>query len=278
MYLATEISFPSWWANESNLIVIDCGIDESVRSNNKLLVVSAIIGQTSTMRKFANAWAKDLQDFNVDFFHAKDHWNRRAKPYHGLSMTKRSKLLKRLIGHIHKYVEVGISVAVNVDEYERITTPRFRSNWGAPFAFSIQMLMVLAHLDLKDRNRDREKANVLVEQGAHIHQALEIIGKAKHSPYAFVRIASAGWGEKTGNPILQAADLLAYSWGEYLTTNRNSSFMQGLAERKPHRFPCLPLNTDLVERLKSDINAHIERRRKLRPGLKVLLRMPEQKA
>ncbi|MGI0134574.1 MAG: DUF3800 domain-containing protein [Candidatus Micrarchaeaceae archaeon] len=243
-------------------------------------MVSAIIGQTSAMQKFAKAWQKDLDENHVDFFHATEHWNKRAKPYHGLSMTTRSDLLSRLVKHIDKYVEVGISVAVDAKEYESITSPRFRSNWGAPFAIAIQYMMMLIHVDLKNRGRDHEYANILIEQGTHIHQALEIIDKSRNSGHGFVKVASVGHGPKAYNPILQAADLLAYAWGENLSTGK-SRMLTDVAMKRPDRFPCLPINDKLVKDLKQDIDADIKKRRNMKnaqrldAGLKPFLKTPD---
>ncbi len=254
--------FPSQWDSKKHLVVIDCGIDESRRSGEQLLVVSALIGQTSLMGKLAKAWKSDLATERVDFFHAKEHWNLRAKPYRGLSNSKRRALLSRLTGHIHKYAEMGLSVVIDVEEYERITSPRFRSNWGAPYAFAVQMLMILIHLDLEDRKRAHEGVNILVEDGPHVYQALEIIDKAKGNENAFIRVVTSGHGPKKDNPILQAADLLAYGSCQYLSTGE-SRIYSGLVRPKPERFPWLHCNTELVEMVKRDINADIQRRRDL---------------
>jgi Protein of unknown function (DUF3800) len=274
--MLAEDCFPSWWDDESTLVVIDCGIDESGRPEKNLLVVSAVIGQTSMMKKLATAWKKDLADNRVDFFHAKDHWNLRAKAYHRLSMNKRSALLSRLIGYIHKHAEMGCSVAIDVKEYKRITSERFRSNWGAPYAFAVQMLMILISIDLQKRNRLHESVNILIEEGPHVRQACEIIGKAKGNKNAFIRVATYGCGGKKDNPILQAADLLAYGCCEYLSTGKSRMYTN-LAGPEPQRFPCLPFNAELIEMLKRDISANIELRSKLRlqrlnAGLQPILR------
>jgi len=243
--------------------VIDCGIDESKRGGSSLLVVSAMIGQTPNMRKLAVEWRKELANYGVDFFHAKEHWNGHAKPYHGLSMAKRGTLLSRLIRQIHRCVEIGLSVGIDVEEYNKITSSRFRSNWGAPYAFAVQILMVLAYLDLKKRNRLHEDVNVLVEEGPHVLQALEIVGKAKNADDAFIHVVSSGQGSKRDNPILQAGDLLAYGCCQYLATGHSRMYNQLRAHKYP-RLAHLVCNADLIESIKRDINASIERKRELR--------------
>ncbi len=91
---------PSWWNDESLLIVIDIGIDES--KSGPLLVVSAIVGKTSPMRKLDAEWKRELVSSGVDYFHAQEHWNLRSKSYHGISREERERLLKSLVGHFQK--------------------------------------------------------------------------------------------------------------------------------------------------------------------------------
>lgn len=254
--------FPSWWDEKSTLIVIDCGIDESRTAGKSILVVSAIIGQTANMRKLARAWQKRLNDNGVDFFHAKDHWNLRAKPYHGLSKTKREILLAKLIEQIHKRAEVGLSVAIDVKEYEKITTPKFRSDFGAPYAFAVQQLMMWIYADLKKRNRLHEDVNVLIEDGSHVRQAHEIFTKAKDKGKMYFNLSSWGLGGKN-NPILQAADLLAYGCCQYVS-NGDSVMYRQLANTGSPRFMHLLCNADWIDSIKMGVEAEIQQKREFR--------------
>lgn len=210
-------------------------------------MVSAVVGQTSLLRKFAVAWKRALHCFDVNFFHAKDHWNLHASPYHNLSMTEGRKLLSRLSGHMGKYVEAAISVAINPDEYRSMTSDRFRSHWGSPYTMAIQLLLIVIHNDLQRQKRGHEIANILLEGGPHVHQALEVIEKTKGSNFAFIRIAASGCGPKLNNPLLQAADILAYGWGEYLVSER-SEMLDAIASKRPDRFPIFGLTPGLIER------------------------------
>ena len=159
--------------------MIDCGIDES-GSTKHLLVVSALIGQTSLMKKMSRAWTVDLKRHNVDFFHSKEHWNRKAKPYHGISMIKRRTLLTCLVGHIHRYAEAGFFVCIDTKEFDQIVTNRFKTQWGSSYSFAIQLLFIIIHLNLRQRGHLHETVNILIEDGhKNANQAMEIIANGK---------------------------------------------------------------------------------------------------
>lgn len=244
--------------------MIDLGIDESASPQKRLLVMSAIIGQTSHMKKLADRWSQDLKRYGVDFFHAKDHWNKRARPYHGLSMTKRKALLDRLIDHIHRYCDTSISVHIDPEEYKRLTSSRFRTTWGSPYAFCMQMLFALIGTTLKDRQRGHEGANMLLEAGhANAEQACEIASKAIDSDDAFLRLITCAKGGKKDNPILQAADLFAYGLCQWLARGDSQMFRQ-LLRRSPERFQWAELDNGVIEVVKSDIEAHLQRSREAR--------------
>ncbi len=227
--------------------MIDCGVDESDRDGT--LVVSAILAKTLAMKRLTHRWSADLRAKNVEFFHAKEHWNLKAKPYHGLSMNGRRELLDSLCGHISNCIEFGVSVEINQAEYETGTSDRFRSHFGSSYTMAIQILLIEIHRDLWQRKQTNESVNILLEEGPHIYQAMELLEKGnKDNPEAFVRINSVGMGSKKGNPILQAADLLAYGWGEYRKEN-SSLMLSKIAAHRPKRFPIITWRKDMIEEL-----------------------------
>ena len=76
--------------------VLDWGMDESGDPSQKMLVVSAISGQSSCLKKFAQRWRIDLARYDVKYFHARKHWNGRARCYNNISVRKRKELLAEL--------------------------------------------------------------------------------------------------------------------------------------------------------------------------------------
>lgn len=245
--------------------MIDLGIDESIPRAGDLLVVSAVLGQTSLMKKLHNGWSRDLANTNVDFFHAKDHWNRRYAPYHGLSMTKRRVLLANLVGHLRRFSQAGITVSIKPDEYTGMTDNAFRSNWGAPYAFAIQILVLLVYIDLRIRNRTHEEVNILIEEGhKNLGQVSEIIPKMKGSAEAFIRLNSYGFGPKKGNPILQAADMLAYGAAQHIATQDSRIYRQLASRVKPRQFQRLHITAALISAVKTNIAAGSEKKRQER--------------
>jgi hypothetical protein len=158
------------------LIVIDIGIDES--KSGSTLVLSAIIGKTGSMEKLDTEWSCELKRSGVDYFHAKDHWNRSFKPYHGISRDEREMLLARLIGHLHHRFLFGASTTVDEAEYRETASERFRSQYGSPYGWGFQMLMVLILLELKRQGKDNQPVNILIEDG-HAN-ARQVIGLIDH--------------------------------------------------------------------------------------------------
>ena len=256
--------------------MIDIGIDESARQSNRLLTVSAVVGQQSRMRILHKKWKADLVRAGVDYFHAKEHWNFQAKAYNGVNAKTREELLLTLSACMNKHIYTAVSVTIDTDEYKQMTTPKFRSQFGAPYTMAIQLLTILIHRDLSKRNRAEEPVNFLLEQGAHIYQALEMIDKSTQEPYAFLRVATAGKGTKSDNPILQAADLVSYGWGEYQLDGQ-SKMLSAVAAKHRKRYGCVPWTPGLIDQLKSGVEADIARRRKfgdppLARGLKPFLK------
>lgn len=246
--------FPSWWIDDSNLIVIDIGIDESKSSPNPLLVVSAVVGNTSLMRKLNKEWTRDLENAGVDYFHATEHWNGSAKPYHGISRDERDKLLNRLISHIHHRFLFGASVFVDEAEYISAASARFRSQYGSPYGFAFQMLMIMILRKLHLQGRHNQPVNILIEDGhKNAQQAIGFIqDKLKRGPKG-LKIGSYGLGGKKDNPILQAADMLAFGLCEDRAKGY-SEFAARLASIKMKgRFFELPWDRSSVEAVKTTL-------------------------
>lgn len=259
--------FPSWWSDESWLVVIDIGIEES--KFNNLLVVSAIVGQTSKMKKLSRGWGDDLSANGVDCFDAKEHWNKRSKAYHQLSTTKRKSLLRKLVSHIHQRASFGMSVCIDVPEYESVTSERFRSQWGSAYSFAIQILIILIHIELGNRNNLHGAVNVLIEDGhANSQQIMETVKKANKKSDEdvngyWLKLGSYGLGGKACNPILQAADLLAYCTCQ-THSGRYSAIHRSLVWRSPIPFLALPWSKATLDAITKDINNFLEQQREQR--------------
>jgi hypothetical protein len=245
---------PSWWRDDSTLIVIDIGIDESKSPPSQLLAVSAIVGNTGVMRKLDKEWKRELTTTGVDYFHAKEHWNGSAKPYHGISRTERDKLLNRLVSHAHHRIMFGVSSFVDEVEYKDSASERFRSQYGSPYGFAFQTLMVTIYMRLLHLKKANQPVNILIEDGhRNAQQAIGFIKEKKERGPGGLTVETYGLGGKKDNPILQAADMLAFGVCE-AHTKGHSDFASRLAPpRLLGRFLELPWNKSAVEAVKEDI-------------------------
>lgn len=258
---ATARIFPSWWSEESLLIVVDVGIDESKSSETSLLVVSAIIGNTGQMKKMSKSWSRDLEAIGVDYFHAKDHWNGKSKPYHGIDRPAREKLAAQLISRITRRFDFGASALVNEDEYRREASDRFRSQYGSPYAFAFQMTMAIIFLELTRQGRANQPVNILIEDGhANARQAIALIEqKNKKRSNAGLTIGTYGLGRKIGQPVLQAADMLAYGVREFHATGESYFASELSRGSKYGQLLELPWNKASIKAVNEDIirNSHM---------------------
>jgi len=248
--------------------VIDIGIDES--ESGSRLVVSGIVGKTSPMRKLDAEWKAELAKAGVDYFHAKEHWNLRSKAYHGISTDAREKLLNRLVLHLHHRFLFGASSIIDEAEYRDCTTPRFRSQYGSAYAWGFQSLMLTILVELTRQKRANQPVNILIEDGhKNAQQAIGFIrAKKKRNSAMGIRLGSYGLGGKRDNPILQAADLLAFGVCEFHTKgNSDFAFRFGSGKGRK-RFIEYPWDRSSPDAVKADIMRHAALLKSGAPGAK----------
>ncbi len=264
--------FPSWWRDDDLLTVIDVGIDES--KSGSMLVLSAIVGKTAQMRKLRKAWNEELHRLGVEYFHAKDHWNNRAKAYNGISREEREHLLRRLTLHLNHYFLFGASAIIDDQEHRLATSDRLRSQLGSAYGFAFQLLMTMVLLELREQGKDNQPINILIEDGhPNAQQAIEMIRAKKTRANANTLIVNSyGLGGKKGNSILQAADMLAYGVCEFHRKG-SSPFTTSLVQASKHRQSRLlelPWSVSSVDAVKDDIVRNLKLRRSGVPGSKSL--------
>jgi hypothetical protein len=250
--------------------VIDIGIDESLSPPSPKLVVSAIVGNTSQMRKLDSEWKRDLANSGVDYFHAQEHWNILAKPYHGIRRDERERLLVRLVRHVHHRFLFAASSIVDEVEYRANSSERFRSQYGSPYGFAFQNLMMCIFVELLKQKRENQPVNILIEDGhKNSQQAIGFIAEKKKRTGGLT-VGSYGLGGKKDNPILQAADMLAFGVCEFHSKGQ-SDFAARLTPPEAHkRVLELPWNKSSADAVKSDIVRNIQLRKSGVPGAKRL--------
>jgi hypothetical protein len=238
--------------------MIDWSMDESGSSNDKTLVVSAVIGQTVLVRKFERDWTRALKDAGVDYFHAKEHWNLRAKAYHGISFRKREALLCLLATHMQKYCRATVSAQICLDEFEAAVSSRFKNTFGCAYAFGVHLLLVMTRFYLADTGGLREPINILIENGhANAGGAIGQISTWKNRADVTLNINTQALGDKASRPILQAADLSAYAFWKYTAGEFNDPTFSALRHRAGKlKAMHLPWNRSLIQAVRNGVDTH----------------------
>lgn len=241
--------------------MIDLGIDESGKSGEKL-IVSAILGQTARMKKLKSAWDADIGRAGVDFFHAKEHWNRRARPYRGISMVKRKALLGSLASQIGKYSGLSIGVEIDLADFEARTTKRFKNTFGSAYAFGVHLMLVMLRLHLESHRSTNEQINILIEEGhKNCQQAIDQIISWKRRPGTVLQVASAGLGCKRDHPILQAADMVAYGWWQFKGCEDKRIF-SAVKRGSPHLMAAfVPWSARFLDAVQEGVDLHKQLRK-----------------
>lgn len=203
---------PSWWDDGDLLMAIDLGYDES--GSGDTLLVSMQLGVTEQAKKLKRKWRARLRAAGVEYFHAKEFDNFSHGVFSGLGRNERGELLRDLSKVIYQHLSIGITAKITKSIYEQKTNQAFRSRWGTAYTFAIQMLVTSAYI-YADRSHLHPEFNILVEDGhRHAAQAVESLNATKKAGLALEipsKILSIGLGSKHDHPILQAADMLAYS-------------------------------------------------------------------
>lgn len=205
--------FPSWYADEDFVLMLDYGFDESGKGNR--LIVSAQIGRSDRLRRFSRKWQSVLEKADIPYFHSKDFNNYSSGIFKSLDRSERLRLLRKLCILIHDFVDVGFSAKIDTSHYKAITTPEFRSRWGSAYSYAAQCVALNAYAHLRDKQLELDPVNVLFEWGhRNVGQAIDHFCSAIDGT-VFINVKTCGKGPKEGNPLLQAADMLAFSvWQE----------------------------------------------------------------
>jgi hypothetical protein len=259
---------PIWWDDEVCLMAVHLGYDEG--GADDILLVSVQMTVTEQARKLKRQWRSALG--NVQCFHSKDLCNFTSGVFTaaGLNRKQREQLLKDLRKIIHRHLALGVTAKISKKLYGSLTTNEFRSRWGTAYSFAINMLMLCAYLEFTVA-RDESKypwppidVNVLIEDGhRHAKQALGIVQDGKNLPkeHRFVNVLTAGLGSKIDNPILQAADMLAYAeWRDISQRDSllNCTLDSPTSHYRTARFEC---TAELIEEITKGPEAWMKRRR-----------------
>jgi hypothetical protein len=160
---------------------------------------------------------------------------------------------------------IGITVKLTKSHFDQKADAAFKSRWGTAYTFSIQLLVACGYL-YADRVGLEPRFNILIENG-HNHSSdalrrLEDTKKAGIESAIPARILTVGLGAKAEHPILQAADMLAYSEWEKMN-GKDSLIFEALHPENGIYFPpeIVDADKELVDIVTDDAKQWLERRR-----------------
>jgi hypothetical protein len=206
-------------------MAVDLGYDESGEVGGDVLVVSMQVGFTEKVRRMNKLWKKELERAKIPFFHSKDYDNYTGGVFRDLPRRRRKLLLEGLGQLARLRFEIGITTTLSQSRYMAMTDNDWRSKWATPYSFAVAMLTLSAQIYVEHMNLGYE-VNVLVESGhRNAGQVLDIMKTLADTPkmpgITPLKILSYGLGSKKDHPILQAADMLAFSeWQSILNGDR----------------------------------------------------------
>jgi hypothetical protein len=195
-------------------VALDIGFDESGAGD--VLLVSLQLGTVQRARKLKTRWKAELEKVGLPFFHSKDFKNFSGGIFKKLTVEQRTKLLEVLTAIVRKRLSIGYTGKVTISLFDSKSDNTLRARWGTAYSFAIQMLLLVTRLWLDDHKLGAD-VNILVEDGhKNSNQIIEILHHGKTTDPA-LNIMTVGLGSKKDHPILQAADMLAYSEWQKLT-------------------------------------------------------------
>ncbi len=257
-------------------MAIDLGYDEG--GNGDRLLVSVQIGMTGDANKLKKKW-KETLPLGLPYFHSKDFGNRVGGKFikADLGMAARKRLLKDLASIIHRHLIAAVTVSVSICEYASLTTHDFRSRVGTAYAFAIDVCLLSAYALVIEDNLKPE-FNVIIEKGhRNSNQVAQILDRLQKIPAEIqadagedvipdLRLLSIGLGEKGDHPILQAADMMAYSEWQGIRQNGNPTIWHAIKRAAPpskysiYRIDC---NAEVIQQFANNgTKAFVRKQRK----------------
>ena len=261
------------------LLTIDLGFDESGSSDT--LLVSVQLTVVHQNRKLRRQWKNRLLEDGVEYFHSCEFDNMSSGVFADLSRPKRLSLLNDLSKLAHRHLLVGITGKLSKSFYKEKTDQKFRSRWGSEYTFAIQKLVVCAYI-YANRFGLKPEFNIFIEDGhAHGDAAIKSLHETKKAGLARAvpsKLLNIGLGSKADCPILQAADMLAYSDWQYMNSTEAEIFEAIHPENTCYTTAYVDFDKELVEIIKDSADKwlvarkefgrlrHEQRISKLRPN------------
>ena len=262
----------------SMVLVLEAYFDESGSSldQHPILVLGGYVALFEQWLAFSGDWRLVLRNYGVPYFHATELPSRHSKLFGHLSNEQKKAFVGDLIAVIGKYVDMGVCIIMNPDDWRLATTDTFRCKHGSAYGICMELLLMLASVSLRKPGEEPQRVSVFLEDGhknagdailrasyykadteplevppgATVHQLVDDLPRTR-----FMRIGTIGLVPKTTTLPVQAADLYTYLASNLLRPTGHFIFQEcicKLAKVKPHWYSAwnsqkVKLLVDIIE-------------------------------
>jgi len=213
---------------------LECYFDESIGSRGDL-IIAGYASSIDRWASFATEWKECLEEYKVPYFHMTKLKSQQSRIFRHLSWEQRQKFFTKLLWLIYRHAMFGVSCRISPKDYENVTTPQFRTQFGSAYTFALQICTLIIDRFLNAVPGDDHKFSVFLEAGhRNADEAIKYLREEqlRHTPLtdeelqeiagdpnveiirnhkpSRVRIDSVGLGTKQSKAPLQAADILAH--------------------------------------------------------------------
>ena len=214
-----EASFASLLPDGGRVFSTQASFDDggSAIGNSPIICVAGYFFCDEVLSPFGREWRGVLNGRRFRMVHLV-HGH---EDFQGLDVAQRNEMVKSLVGSIKKYMTLGVAISVELKAYKErfpeLNGPLgdMRREVGSPYALCAKLCLGSAARWMEYNNMPPEETIYSFESGnkSDLGRFLDSIPKnrALDEQYRFV---SSSKVKKNKLPSLDAADLLAWEWGQ----------------------------------------------------------------
>jgi len=251
-------------ATPTATVMIEAYLDATAQAKTGYLGVAGYLLPKAQANKFGREWRDVLQRANATHFHA-SRWFPGAPPFDVVPQQVRDTAVNELIDIIRERTEVGVVAFLSEEEFREVTSQAWRNRHGNAYVFLVKWCLFQLRIWLDEKGDPRTVAFFFEAGDRYSKQANVHLNEIAADPEkrAYWRYRAHDFLNKSDNPVLQAADLLAYEYRRLFEQRQSGppsaqikprGTLRRLISGQTHRYKAMwlagqPLR-DFVEKLK----------------------------